>query len=228
MEDQQSRPGDLTDQALDEVGADAAAETSPEDDDTGTADESTAEESAGDDDVAAPARRRTGSWLAVVAGVSAAVFVGSAAFAGAAVQPYLVDRALVATKLDVVRTAVAAINALWNYTPESMDTLADRASIYLSGDLEADYRKFIDAIAATNKQAKVTDSTAVTGAAVESLDGSEATVLVYTNTTATSELTKSVPSLKYQSTRLFMRRDNNRWVITRMPTITSLNLTPQL
>lgn len=236
MEDQQSGPGDLTDEvpdevpdeAPDEVGAPAAAETSPGNGDADTADEATEAGSAGDDDVAAPANRRPRRWLAAVAGVCAALFVGSAAFAGAAVQPYLADRTVVATKIEIVRTAVKAIGALWNYTPESMDTLVDRASVYLSGDLEADYRKFIDAIAATNQQAKVTDSTEIVGAAVESLDGSEATVLVYTNTTATSELTKAIPALKYQSHRLFMRRDNNRWVITRMPTITSLNLTPQM
>jgi Mce-associated membrane protein len=63
---------------------------------------------------------------------------------------------------------------------------------------------------------------------VESLDGSEATVIVYTNTSATSELTKTVPSLKYLSYRMFLKRDHNRWVVTKMPTITSLNLTPQL
>lgn len=185
----------------------------------------------GDNETTAPAgprKRRTGRRLAVAVGISAALFVGSAAFAGAAVQPYLMDRALVATKLEVARTAANAITALWNYTPENMDTLVDRAAVYLSGDLEADYRKFIDAIAETNKQAKVTDTTEITGAAVESLDGSEATVIVYTNTSATSELTKTVPSLKYLSYRMFLKRDHNRWVVTKMPTITSLNLTPQL
>ncbi|MEO8816025.1 MAG: mammalian cell entry protein [Mycobacterium sp.] len=240
MEDQRTRPGDLTDEAPDEVGADTDAEADLEDGDVETADASledgdaeTAEEATtagltGEDAVAAPPRRRWRLRPAAVAAVAAALFVGSAAFAGAAVQPYLADRAVVATKVEIVRTAVKAIGALWNYTPENLATLVDRASVYLSGDLEADYRKFIDAIVTANQQGKVTDSTEIVGAAVESLDGSEATVLIYTNTAATSELTRSIPALKYQSSRLFMRRDNNRWVITRMPTITSLNLTPQL
>ncbi|HET9875703.1 MAG TPA: mammalian cell entry protein [Mycobacterium sp.] len=176
----------------------------------------------------APAKPRTGRRLAAAVAGSVALFVGSAAFAGAAVQPYLADRALVATKLEVVRTATKAITTLWNYTPENMDTLADRASVYLSGDLEAEYRKFLDAIAPANKQAKVTDTTEITGAAVESLEGAEATVIVYTNTSATSELTKAIPSLKYLSYRLTMRRDDNRWLVTKMPTITSLDLTPRL
>ncbi|HEU0190500.1 MAG TPA: mammalian cell entry protein [Mycobacterium sp.] len=173
-------------------------------------------------------RRITGPRPAVAVAMSAALFVGAAAFAGAALQPYLADRAVVATKQQIVKTAVRAINTLWNYTPENMDTLADRASVFLSGDLDHDYRKFIDAIATSNKQAKVTDSTEITGAAVESLEGPDAVVLVYTNTSATSEVNKTMPSLKYQSHRLFMKRDHRRWVITKMPTITSLNLTPKL
>lgn len=158
--------------------------------------------------------------------LAAALFVGSAAFAGAAVQPYLSDRATAATKMKVARTAANAITTLWTYTPENMDTLADRASAYLSGDFEAQYRKFVDTIVAPNKQAKVTNHTVVTGAAVESLDDSTAAVIVYTNTTSTSPLTKNVPSLKYLSYRLFLKRTNNRWLVTRMTTITSLDLTP--
>lgn len=170
-------------------------------------------------------RRKLGLRIAVAA--SAALFVGSAAFAAAAAQPYLVDRAQVATKLDVARTAARAIHTLWNYTPENLDTLPDRAAVYLSGDLEAQYRKFIAAIADSNKQAKVTDSTEIVGAAVESLNGPEATVLIYTNTSATSELSKTIPQIKYLTYRLYMKRDQNRWVVTRMPTITSLDLTPR-
>ncbi|CAJ1496093.1 mammalian cell entry protein [[Mycobacterium] holstebronense] len=209
--------GDLEpDAATTEVDADAEAEAEAE------------AETEAEAEMAAAKRpgRRIGVRLAVA--VSAAAFVGAAAFAGATAQPYLLDRAEVATKLDIARTAARAIHTLWNYTPENMDSLPDRASVYLSGDLEAQYRKFIDAIADSNKQAKVTDTTEIVGAAVETLDGPEATVIVYTNTTATSELSKSIPQIKYLTYRLFMKRDQNRWVVTRMPTITSLDLTPRL
>ncbi|WP_286135157.1 mammalian cell entry protein [Mycobacterium sp. UM_Kg1] len=174
-----------------------------------------------------PARRR-GIGIRVAVAVAVAAFIGAAAFAGAAAQPYLRDRAEVAIKLDIARTAARAIHTLWNYTPENMDSLPDRAAVYLSGDLEAQYRKFIDAIADSNKQARVTDTTEIVGAAVETLDGPEATVIVYTNTTATSELSRSIPQIKYLTYRLYMKRDQNRWVVTRMPTITSLDLTPRL
>ncbi|OBH30934.1 mammalian cell entry protein [Mycobacterium sp. E342] len=229
MEDQQPAAGDL---AADETAASEGRADSPNADEGASA----AEESTTDDDAAADAQpgvRTKRRWLAgkrlAIAVIAAAVlFVGSAAFAGATVQPYLADRAAAATKLKVARTAADAITTLWTYTPENMDTLADRASRYLSGDFEAQYRKFVDAIVAPNKQAKITNHTDVTGAAVESIDDSSAVVIVYTNTTSTSPLTKNVPSLKYLSYRLFLKRAKNRWLVTRMTTITSLDLTPHV
>ncbi len=95
---------------------------------------------------------------------SAGVFVAAGAFAGATVQPYLMDRATVATKLTIAQTAADAITTLWSYTPEDMDKLSDRSARYLGGDFEDQYRKYVDAIAATNKQAKVTSNTQVVGA----------------------------------------------------------------
>ena len=173
-------------------------------------------------------RKPAGRRLAAAVLVAAALFVGSAAFAGAVMQPYLADRAVVATKLDIARTAANAITTLWSYTPENLDKLADRAATYLSGDFQAQYRKFVDALVAPNKQAQVTNSTQVTGAAVESLEGPTAVAIVYTNTTSTSPVTKNIPSLRYLSYRLFMKRDHARWRVTRMTTITSLDLTPRL
>ena len=171
--------------------------------------------------------RPVSKWSAIAAGVAAALFVGSAAFAGATMQPYLTDRATVATKLRVARTAANAITTLWTYTPQNIDKLADRASQYLSGDFEAAYRKYMDALVAPNKQAQITNTTQVVGAAVESLSASEATAIVYTNTASTSPSTKDVPSLKYLSYRLVLQRDHARWLVTKMTTITSLDLTPK-
>ncbi len=56
----------------------------------------------------------------------------------------------------------------------------------------------------------------------------EATALVYTNSVATSPVTKNIPSLRYLSYRLTMKRDGRDLLITRMSTITSFDLTPQL
>jgi Mce-associated membrane protein len=219
VEDQQPAAGDLT---VDPPEQEDASEQPEQPDGDAPAVLEDAE------DVVTRTRRPAGKRIAIAVAIAAVLFVGSAAFAGATMQPYLSDRAVVATKLKVARTAANAITTLWTYTPENMDTLADRAATYLSGDFAAQYRKFVDAIVAPNKQAKVTNSTEVTGAAVESLEGPNAVAIVYTNTTSTSPLTKNVPSLKYLSYRLIMKRDNGRWLVTRMTTITSLDLTPHL
>jgi Mce-associated membrane protein len=164
--------------------------------------------------------------LAVFA--SAGSFVVAGAFAGATIQPYLLEQALVSTKMTIARTAADAITTLWSYNPDNMETLSDRSAAYLGGDFAAQYRKYVDAIAATNKQAKVTSETKVVGAAVESLRGNEATALVYTNTTSTTPQNNNIPSMKYLSYRLEMQRYGRDWRVTKMTTITSLDLTPKL
>jgi Mce-associated membrane protein len=254
VEDKQPAAGDLTTEAKVEADRDesAAATTKaatvvadpiskdPEETDADAeelADGGAADEAADDEDAAAAAdtqvisfrsRRQAGRAIKVAMVVVALLFVASGAFAGSKMQPYLADRAVTATKFKVARTAASAITALWTYTPENMDGLADRAAQYLSGDFEAQYRKFVDAIVGPNKQAKVTNNTEVAGVGVETLEEPNAVVMVYTNTTSTSPLTKNIPALKYLSYRLFMKRANGRWLVTRMTTITSLDLTPHL
>lgn len=172
--------------------------------------------------------RPAGKRLTIAAAAAAAVFVGAAAFGGAMLQPYLADRALVHTKLDIARTAASAITTLWTYNPDNMDKLPDRAAGFLAGDFANEYRRYIDAIVAPNKQAQVTNTTQVMGTAVESVSPTEATALVYTNSVATSPGSKNIPSLRYLSYRLTMQRHDAKWLITRMSTVTSFDLTPQL
>ena len=218
MEDQQPASGDLTDGTPDEQDSAQAEATA--------VDEATDAEPAKESSGARKWLTRNKNRVAVIASV--VLFVAAGAFAGATVQPYLVDRATVDTKLEIARTAANAITTLWTYTPDDMDKLADRSSKYLSGDFEEQYRKYVDAIVPTNKQAKVTNSTQVVGVAVESLRGNEATAIVFTNTTSTSPLTKNIPSLRYLSYRLQLRRAGSRWLVTKMTTVTSLDLTPKL
>jgi Mce-associated membrane protein len=235
VEDQQPAAGDLTvDAASVPAEADESATGAVDEIDSAAAEseqadgETDAEATTATEDGGARGRRPAGRGLAAAMIVAAVLFVGSAAFAGAVVQPYLADRATAATKLRVARAAANAITTLWTYTPDNMNTLADRAAAYLGGDFGAQYRKFVDGIVAPNKQAQITNSTEVTGAAVESLDDPNAVVMVFTNTTSTSPLTKNIPALKYLSYRLFMKRTNGRWLVTRMTTVTSLDVTPHL
>jgi Mce-associated membrane protein len=247
VEDQRPGAGDLTDavvapseggdptEVAETVAAptEAATEATTESAEVGpdeVDEDSDAAEASATDTKDGGARKKwlAGKRLVIAVAVTAMLFVGSAAFAGAAVEPYLTDRATAATKLKVARTAANAITTLFTYTPDNMDRLADRAAGYLSGDFEAQYRKFLDAIAPPYKQAKVTTTTEVTGAAVESLGDPNAIVIVYTNTTSKSPLKKDIPSLMYLSYRIFMKRTGDRWRVTRMNTITSLDLTPHL
>lgn len=172
--------------------------------------------------------RPAGKRLKIAAAAAAVLFVAGGAFIGATAQPVIANRTLVETKLDIARTAANAITTLWSYTPDNMDSLAERSARYLTGDFAFQYRKFIDSIVATNKQAQVTNTTSVLGTAVESVSQSEASAIVYTNSVATSPVSKNIPSLRYLSYRLEMKRDRSDWRITRMTTVTSLDLTPQL
>jgi Mce-associated membrane protein len=193
------------------------------------ADESADPEQAEDvDQIATAPRKPAGKVLVAAVAAAAARFVATGALAGAMLQPYLADRALVDTKLNIARTAANAITTLWTYSPDNMDTLPDRSAKYLAGDFEDQYRKYIDAIAPLNKQAKVSNSTDVVGTAVESLNGKDATAVVYTNTTNVSPQSNNIPSLQYLSYRLTMERHGSQWLITKMTTVTSLNLSPKL
>jgi Mce-associated membrane protein len=227
--------------------ADAATETAAQEAAVEAAEEQSAavEENAGTDPDggvvadAPPAAKKPPAlrnWMAghkrAVAASAVTAFVAAGGFAGAALQPYLADRAVVATKLKIAQTAADAIATLWSYTPEDMDRLPDRSARFLGGGFEEQYRAYVDAIAPTNKQAKVTSSTQVVGAAVESLRGApeatEATAIVYTNTTSTTPGDNNIPSMKYLSYRLELSRYGRDWRVTKMTTVTSLDLTPKL
>ncbi|AKS31766.1 mammalian cell entry protein [Mycolicibacterium goodii] len=172
--------------------------------------------------------RPAGKASTYAAVAAATLFVAAGAFAGATVWPYLSDRALVDTKVQVAQTSADAITTLWTYTPDNIDTLPDRASRYLSNDFADQYRKFIDSIVPSNKQAQITNNTQVVGTAVESINANEATAIVYTNSVSTSPVTKNVPSLRYLSYRLTLVRSDGDWRITQMPALTQLDLSPQL
>lgn len=249
MEDQQPAAGDLTVDAASATDvtetAEADTEQSEADENTVAADESGAAQGEDREEKAAKgkkkaakdkkdrdpqARRRIRERVAVAAVLATIMLlVGSAAFAGTTMHAYLSERATVATKLKVAMTAADAIRTLWSYTPENIDTLADRAAKYLSGDFAAQYRKVMGEIASPYKQHKITSTTEVTGAAVESLNVPHAIAIVYTNTTSKSGLKKNIPGLMYLAYRVNMTRDDHgRWLVTRMSTVTYINMTPQI
>ena len=207
------------------VADDEATESAPVADDDGEA--AVADETAVEEPVLVP-HQPAGKRLKIAAAAAAALFVAGGAFLGATAQPVIANNALVETKLNIARTAANAITTLWSYTPENMDSLGQRSARFLTGDFAFQYKKFIDSIVATNKQAQVTNTTTVLGTAVESVTATDASAVVYTNSIATSPVSKNIPSLRYLSYRLEMKRDRTDWRITRMTTVTTLDLTPQL
>jgi Mce-associated membrane protein len=210
----------------DSVGPESSSETTASD-----AEDAPLPEGSGEELEAEPVlvpHRTAGRALKVAAIVASALFVGAAAFAGSTLQPYLADRAAAHTKFEVAETAAKAITTLWTYSPDDMDSLPDRAGKFLAGDFATEYRRYIDAIVESNKQAQVTNNTQVLGAAVESLTPTEASAIVYTNSVATSPVTKGIPSLRYLAYRLTMELRNRQWLITKMTAVTSLDLTPKL
>jgi Mce-associated membrane protein len=227
VEGQQPVAGDLSEEALTE---EALPEEGPPDEpasDETPADETLTGEGPSESSPPAPTwLRRNSRRVALLSSIG--LFVAAGAFAGATAQAYLMDRAAVALKEKVARTAAEAITTLWSYTPADMDKLSERSSKYLSGDFGQQYRRYVDAIAPENKQAEVTSSTQVVAVAVESLRGSEATAIVYTNTTSTTPKSNNIPSLKYLSYRLELQRQDRQWRVTKMTTVTSLDLTPKL
>jgi len=232
VEGQQPVAGDLSEEALTEAGPpeEALADETASDEtlpDETLADETLAVEDPSEAGPAAPSwLRRNSRRVALLSSVG--LFVASGAFAGATAQAYLKDRAAVALKEKVARTAAEAITTLWSYTPTDMDKLSERSAKYLGGDFGQQYRRYVDAIAPENKQAEVTSSTQVVAVAVESLRGSDATAIVYTNTTSTTPKSNNIPSLKYLSYRLELQQQDRDWRVTKMTTVTSLDLTPKL
>ena len=219
VENQQTNPDDLTDANPD---SDACADAATGSTETTTGHSAQASTGSGS------RRERLDAWLAGVVAAAAVVFVGSAAFAAAVSQPYLADRTIAANRNEVARAAAAAITTLWTYTPDTIEALPDRAGEYLSGDLNAQYRRLLEAAVEPNKQAQITDNTDVVGVAVESLNGTDAVAIVLTNTTATSPLTKNIPSLKFVGYRLAMKQRGSRWRVTKMATISFMDMTPKI
>jgi Mce-associated membrane protein len=208
-------PGDIADSAdVEEFPAEEPGETAEAADSTA---ESALRKPVG--------RKPVGRRMAIAVAVAATLFVAAGAFGGAMLQPYLADRAAANTKLEIARTATAAITTLFTYTPDDMDQLPARSAKYLGGDLKDSYGKQVDALAATNKQNQIHRSAQVVGAAVESLNGPTATAVVYANVTYTSAATKDVPKMFLVSYRLTMQRKGSDWLITNMPWITSKDLT---
>lgn len=201
--------------------------TEPEAVETEVSEPEAAEPDSADPEPKTGARSLSRLWAAALI-AAAVLFIAGAGFAGASMRPYLVDRATVATKERVASAAAEALTTLWTYTPDDIDGMPARADRYLAGDLAEQFQGLMGSVVPESKQAQVSKTTVVVGTAVEALTDNEATVVVYTNTTNSSPLTKNIPQMVFCAYRVAMQRDGGDWLIEKMTTVMAKKLTPQV
>ena len=176
-----------------------------------------------------PAPKPPRQWrFAVVATLASLVVIGAIAASALILVSHESHRREAIRDVAVLGYVRSFMTEYTSLDPFHANDYADRILAQGTGDFGDQYRKYSDAIAPVNKQAKVSNSTQVVATAVESLTGADATALVYTNTSNSTPQSKDMPSLSYLSYRLDMQRHGSRWLITKMTTITSLDLTPKL
>src|ERR1700736_1456140 len=144
------------------------------------------------DDAPKRVRKPATRAVAVAVAITAALFVGASALAASMLQPYLADRALANTRMEIARTAATAMTVMWTYSPQDMDTLVERSSQYLAGEVKEMYVRQVDAQLAASKQLQISRNAQVLGAGVESMNGSNATVVVFVNVSYASATSKNI------------------------------------
>ena len=181
----------------------------PSDSDTGgETTEST--ESAGEEPILVP-HRPAGKRLKIAAAAAAVLFVAGGAFLGAMAQPVIANRASVRDEAghrphrpECDHHAVVVHPGEHGLACRPLGPLSHRR-----------FRVRSTASSSTRSSpptSRLRSRTppSVLGTAVESVTPSEATAIVYTNSVATSPVSKNIPSLRYLSYRLEMKRDRRR------------------
>ncbi|MGB3771488.1 MAG: h domain protein [Rhodococcus sp. (in: high G+C Gram-positive bacteria)] len=90
-------------------------------------------------------------------------------------------------RADVVRVASDQAVAMLSYRHETVDEQLAAAAGGLTGDFRDQYQKLVaEAVAPSAKEKSIDTAVTVVGASVESLDGRDATVLLFLNQVTTS------------------------------------------
>ena len=251
MEDQQLAEGDLTvedrdDQAQADTAVDGAAEvdstekseaTEPESDEPGDADASdtTSEVPRRHDaktdstEAATRAKKRTGRWAAALVALAVALFVGSAAFAGR-------DCAAIPGPASHRRRQAAGGARGGQHDHHIVDLQPDEHGHPCRSRGQLPHRRFRRSVPQVRRSHRRRPRSKPRSPTPPKSPGSRSshwTVRMPSPSCtptppSTSPLTKDIPSLKYLSYRLNMKLEDGRWKVTRMTTVTSLDLTPHL
>jgi len=160
-------------------------------------------------------RRRTASWVLVVALTGATV--GAATLGGWQAQvkgqqlPPVADQPV--ERQAAVQAASTGTVKVLSYTPDSLDQDFSAAETMLTGDFLTYYKQYTSKIVAPAAQQKrVTTTATVLHAGVESLTTEKASILLFVNQTTTSQ-DKPAPSTTSSSVRVGLARVNGKWLI---------------
>jgi Mce-associated membrane protein len=125
------------------------------------------------------------------------------------------DRELAADRGDVAPAAADAVVAMMSYQPATVDKDLATAETRLTGDFRGAYTNLADTVVApTAKQKGVTMRARAQGAAVESVSGQDASVIVYLDQ-ITTVAGNSVPSQTQNVVRVGLTKVHGTWLVDR-------------
>lgn len=119
-----------------------------------------------------------------------------------------------ATEREVTTAAETGTAALLSYAPQTLDGDLAKGRTHLTGQFLKYYGEFTDKVVKpAAKDNQITTRALVSRAAVESLSGDSATVLVFVNQSTTSK-DKPEAELTSSSVRVGMQHEGGKWLIS--------------
>ncbi|MGQ4600034.1 h domain protein [Nocardia sp. R6R-6] len=156
---------------------------------------------------------RNGIRSRILLAVMGAVVAAVAVIGGVNSYRYWDDRQVEQARKDAVATAGRTVEAMFTYSPQTVDTDLRKSADYLGDDFRADYLTLIDkqiAPGAKEKQLTVTATTQASG--VISADRSHAVVLLFLDQVMTSKDTPQ-GSTTGSRVRVTLTKTDSRWLV---------------
>ncbi|WP_249644719.1 h domain protein [Nocardia sputi] len=156
---------------------------------------------------------RNGMRARILLAVLGVVVAAAAVLGGVNGYRYWDDRQAEQSRKDAVATAGRTAEAMFTYTPQTVDTELRKSADNLTGDFREDYLTLIDkqiAPGAKEKQLTVTATTQAGG--VISADRSHAQVLLFLNQVMTSKDTPQGTTTGSR-VRVSLTKSDSRWLV---------------
>lgn len=149
----------------------------------------------------------------ILLAVLGVVVAAAAVIGGVNGYRYWDDRQAEQARKDAVATATRTVEAMFTYSPQTVDTDLRKSADNLTGDFREDYLTLIDkqiAPGAKEKQLTVTATTQAGG--VVSADRSHAVVLLFLNQVMTSKDTPQGTTTGSR-VRVSLAKTDSRWLV---------------